>query len=249
MFVLSKDAFVSIKTYIEVQVINSLNNIVTVDSRFFIIKRLFSELLVIVLLLIILYISTRKKQVKFIAKDVKFFLFLFTFSLTGVLPILVSMKQSGYYILTVYPILSISFVVLFKNHLLILHEYLRINTYTKVVSILFFVTGVISSLLNINYYSRDEQVIKDINKINSFVQKGETICGASDLTTQYSIIGYFYRLIYVSVSFNSECNSRILIITNNSILNKSQIENYIKLNIGTKELLIYKLNSGIKKYN
>jgi 4-amino-4-deoxy-L-arabinose transferase-like glycosyltransferase len=237
LLVFINDAFESIRSYIEVQVINSLNNIVTVDSRFFIIKRLFSELLVMLVFLLLIYLFTKKFNVNFISKNVKFFIFLFSFALTGVLPILVSLKQSGYYILTVYPIFAIGFVTLFNNHLLILHNYLKINVLTKYISVLILAIGIFLIFFNLNSYSRDEQIIKDITKINSVVKKGEIVCGTSDLATQYSILGYFYRMNFVSVSFETECKRRYLISFNNSIYDKQL--NYRKLSIGTKEILIY----------
>ena len=237
LFVLNNDAYESIKSYLEVQVVNSLNNIVTVDSRLFIIKRFFNELLVMMILVMMIYLFTKKYSVNFISKDVKIFVFLFSFSLTGVLPILVSMKQSGYYILTVYPIVAIGFVSLFQNHLLIFHNYLKTKVLTKYISVFVLVLGTFFILFNLNSYSRDEQLIKDITKINSLVQKGEVVCGTSDLSTQYSILGYLYRMNFVSVSFDIECKSRYLISFNNSMFDKQL--NYKKLSIGTKEIVIY----------
>ena len=237
LFVLNNDAYESIKSYLEIQVVNSLNNVVTVDSRLFIIKRFFNELLVMMILVMMIYLFTKKYSVNFVSKDVKIFVFLFSFSLTGVLPILVSMKQSGYYILTVYPIVAIGFVSLFQNHLLIFHNYLKTKVLTKYISVFVLVLGTFFILFNLNSYSRDEQLIKDITKINSLVQKGEVVCGTSDLSTQYSILGYLYRMNFVSVSFDTECKSRYLISFHNSMFDKQL--NYKKLSIGTKEIVIY----------
>lgn len=100
------DARLSLHKYIDNQVINSIRNIVTVDSRFDILKRLFSELAPATGLCILFLIlaKIRKSPVVLGKETIKKAIVFLALGLTGVLPIMISMKQSGFYILSTYPV-------------------------------------------------------------------------------------------------------------------------------------------------
>ena len=102
-------ARLSLHIYIDHQVIGSLKNAFTVNSRFDIVKRLIFELTpaVILCILILTWPYIRKSATIPIKENINKMLVFILLGLTGVLPIMISMKQSGFYILSVYPFFAI----------------------------------------------------------------------------------------------------------------------------------------------
>ncbi|MCE2742413.1 MAG: hypothetical protein LW701_02400, partial [Fluviicola sp.] len=100
----------SLWNYFQIQVVKSLETIVTVESRFFIVKRMFSEMILPIVIALIFYFSYFKKRVELrLTKEQRATSFTFlALGLSAVLPIMVSMKQSGFYILTAYPFFAIA---------------------------------------------------------------------------------------------------------------------------------------------
>ena len=102
-------ARISLLKYIDHQLISSLKDAITVESRFDIVKRLFSELAPVASMYILLLIwdRIRKPSTIFFNENSKQALVFILLGLTGVLPIMISMKQSGFYIIPAYPFFAI----------------------------------------------------------------------------------------------------------------------------------------------
>ena len=242
LFLINHASFVAIQEYINIQVVNSLKNIVTVESRFFIVKRLFSELLVMFILLALLYFYTRKKNEKESnnQQQKKWSLFLIVFGLTGVLPILISMKQSGYYILPTYPIFALGLCSLFYDRIHWVHAKLASSGIFKKISLVFFVVGVVYSLTSITRYGKDEVVVKDIKKISSFVKKGTIINTPTYLQDDYSIHAYFYRFNFVSLDCNDRFVSNYYLVNIDEVKENVIDENFREVPLKTSLLKLYR---------
>ena len=96
--------------YFKTQIMGSIENAVTVNSRFYIVWRFLRELLIPIIIIGLFEIILRLKWKITIFKNKennKKALMMFLFSLTAVLPVMVSMKQSGFYILTAFPLLQL----------------------------------------------------------------------------------------------------------------------------------------------
>jgi len=214
LFLFNQDAYLSIKAYFNIQVVNSLNNIVTVESRFFIVKRLLSELLVIFSLLLLLFIFSYKKKFPFSRKTLEFkwFLFFSSLGLTGVLPILISLKQSGFYILPTYPLFAIGFVSLFKDRITFFHQQIVDSIYTKYVSIILFMGGLTLALSSIGSYGKDEKLVKDVEVISRYLKKGEVVGASTSMIDDFSIHGYLYRFNFISIHCDNAQTSKYFLL-------------------------------------
>ncbi len=214
LFSFNHTAYLSIKSYFDIQVVNSLNNIVTVDSRFFIVKRLLSELLVIFFLIVVLYFITSKAKINLSKNSFerKWFLFFTLFGLTGVLPIIVTLKQSGFYILPVYPLFSIAFVSLFNKRLTFFHDKIVSSLITRYVSIVVFLCGFTMVLFSFSSYGNDSEIVKDIEIISKYVKKGEIIDSPTTMSDDFSIHAYLYRMNFISLRSDSEVKNNFYII-------------------------------------
>ena len=121
-------ARISLSEYINNQVIESIKNVITVDSRLEIIKRLLNEIAPVTVLFVIFYILRRisKSQIVIGNENIKKSLIFILLGLTGVLPIMISLKQSGFYILPTYPFFSIGASILMYTYI---DDFIRKNRF------------------------------------------------------------------------------------------------------------------------
>lgn len=241
LFLINPLALSAIQDYINVQVINSLNNIVTVESRFFIVKRLLSELLVVFILLALIYFFTRKKLANHaVDKSHKqWALFFSLFGLTGVLPIMISMKQSGYYILPSYPLLIIGLVSLFLNRLNYVHLKLVHLKHFNLAATILFVSGLVYALSSINSYGKDEKIVKDVEVISSFLKKGTIVNSSLNLLDDFSLHAYLYRNNFISIQCNDQLTSKYFLVNTEEPNNPDISDSYAIVPLKTNVLKLY----------
>jgi len=195
----------SILTYINSQVIGSVKNIRTVDTRFFILIRLFLELIPVFLLILLIVALTYKN--KFSNSNIKWFWIFLLLGLSGVIPIMVSLKQRGFYVLATYPLFSIAFALLIEERVSYLMK--KINTegirfkIFKYTSIAIFVIGISLVLYNSNKIGRDKHKIEDVHAVAELVQDNTTIAVEPKMITDWSLHGYFARYHYISLNYNT----------------------------------------------
>lgn len=208
---ISPIAKLSLWNYFQIQVVKSLETIVTVESRFFIVKRMFSELILPIIIAFIFYFSYFKKRKEIqLSKEQKAVSFtLIALGLSAVLPIMVSMKQSGFYILTAYPFFALAIANFVSP---------QINSFTmkltsernfktfRIISLSVFVVGVSLSVLSIFKYGKDEVKVKDMRVIFNYVPKNCTIGICQAMYEDWALHSYYQR--YHSVSLETVKNSR-----------------------------------------
>lgn len=205
LIMISPVARLSLHKYIDNQVIYSVRNIVTVSSRFNIIFRLLNEIAPLVLLYLIFFLLGRyrkinspinndnsKKAIAFIA-----------LGLSGVLPIMISMKQSGFYILPVYPFFALATSILlypFTDPLISGINYqskgFKFFTWT---GILVFTAGIFLSILFSGGYSRDEGKLKDTSSVLPYIPNGSIVNIDPQMYEDWSLHGYFERFKHISL--------------------------------------------------
>jgi hypothetical protein len=238
-------AWLSLHKYIDHQVINSLRNIVTVDSRFDIVKRLFFELTPAAVLCILLLVWTRiRKSVAVLMKEnIKKAMVFVSLGLTGVFPIMISMKQSGFYIISVYPFFAIGAGILVYP--VIDSLFIKMNYESKWFLIFkwigygLFFAGIVLSLYFHNRFSRDNIKIKETYMILAEIPQGSIININPDMFEDWSLHAYFARFKNVSLDPDLENNREYLLIKNeyNSDTLNSRYE-MIKIN--TTEYKLYR---------
>src|ERR1035437_499160 len=123
--------------------------------------------------------------------------------LTGVLPVMVSMKQSGFYIIPAYPFFAIGAGILMYP--LIDSLFIKMNYKSKGFPVfkwigygLFFL-GIILSLYFSNHFSRDISKIKDTYAILPEIPRGSVININPDMYDDWSLHAYFGRFKNISL--------------------------------------------------
>lgn len=205
-------ARMSLLEYINHQVIDSIKNSITVNSRFDIIKRLINELAPAAGLIILLQLFrlVRKSQIIIGNENIKKALVFIFLGLTGVLPVMVSMKQSGFYILPAYPFFSIGAAILVYPFLEDFIEGIDFKSagflFFKWTGYGIFFLGILLSVLYSDGYSRDSDKIKDTYAILTVVPEGSIININPGMYEDWSLHAYFAR--FKNVSLDRDLNNR-----------------------------------------
>ena len=205
MFLIFPDSYPYMKEYIQLQVLGSGLHESTVGSRFYIVFRLMQELIVPLVLLVLVFVLRKLLRVTvkvFEYPDDKtmFWIFLFL-GLSGVLPIMVSMKQSGYYMVAAFPFfaLALSHLVLATINILLSQCWPSCRTWMMIVSCCVIIAGLVLSAFRIGKYSRDEALIEDVKEVLATTD-GEQVLGITQADyQQWAWHAYFMRYGKVSL--------------------------------------------------
>ena len=228
----------SIGNYMYKQVFGSIQNIPSlekytpVESRFFIIEKLMLELLpALVLCLIIFYFSVKKKF-KVELPEKKWILFFFLLGLSGVLPIMISMKQSGFYILTTFPLFSVAFGILVASFIASTIPKKRFKIFLLGLFIL--IGSVFLSVKQIGVIGKNHELVEDIQLILTVIPANSVISMDENMRKNYSLIGYFARYGNVSLNKKEKLNYHISYKGNNE-----DKEKYKKIDLNTQMIVLY----------
>jgi 4-amino-4-deoxy-L-arabinose transferase-like glycosyltransferase len=200
LYFTNKEAIESIITYIKLQVFGSLVNEVYKGSRFFVLYKLFMEILpLIILSSIILFMQKKKSLLK---NNPNTWIF-FSLGLSAVVPMIISKKQGAFYIIPALPLFGLGFAALLKpiiinwtNKLDLRHNKYKVF---KVISILFFIVGIALNIFQIGRIGRDKSRIEDIHQMIEIIPERATISIDPKLQTEYSLYGYFMRKGLISL--------------------------------------------------
>lgn len=217
LILLSEDAIAVINSYWAKQVVNSISNITTVKSRFYIVLVFFIQLVLPLLLALIIRIFNKglSPNKKTLSRSLTFGLF----SLIAVLPMVVSLKQSDFYSTPAYPFAAISIAFYIERCLL---QFKRITSriFFQII-ISSFSIGILLRLFPFVYDHRDLQLRESI-KYHANQYRGDTVFVSDDLFTNWSLHAHCARIgqIYLSrkkknISYPSliEKNNGRIIIT------------------------------------
>ncbi|MBI9034582.1 MAG: hypothetical protein JEZ03_08950 [Bacteroidales bacterium] len=245
LFIFIPESYASLSTYFEIQIVGSISSVQTVDSRFFIVWSLFNELLPMIILVSIIWLFSKKHK-NFNYKT-KWFLIFFIAGLSGVLPIMISMKQRSFYILATFPLFSIAFAILIMQKVNYLVSLININSKSfKLFNYFCYSLISLSLVLNIsqiNKTGRDKDKIKDVYTVIQIVPENSMISIQPELRPDWSLHGYLQR--YGNISLDSDTaflHKYLLVMKNNTNITLS---NYKKLPLN---LNLYELFENTEKH-
>lgn len=207
MFLAFPASFNYLKEYISLQVIGGGLHEATVSTRFHIVFGLLQQLVIPILLVDILFIISRiakTNQVKVFEfpPDRKWFFIYLIVGLTGVLPIMLSVKQRDFYMLAAMPFFALAF-----GHL----SFSMVNAMVLEIKskaqrrILFgasgvLLLGIVLNLSHIGKYGRDEALIEDVKSRIAEADGKEMIEISPEEYTNWAAHAYFMR--YGKISLN-----------------------------------------------
>lgn len=209
LFLVSPDAFDSLSKYFNKQVLTSVMYTERVTTRFYIVYRMFIELLPVLFIAIsaVILNFSRKIRNDLIPKDSIVFLLL---SLSGVLPIMVTLKQSGFYITTTYPFFAISFGIIVKpvvtDFIKQIEESEKMKRIIEISSYCLLALSIIISLAQVNRSGRDKETLEMVYDFTKIIPDNSVINIQDDLWTEFGLHAYFSR--HGNISLDKDTKNR-----------------------------------------
>lgn len=233
----------SLTRYFNKQVVGSLQNVQTVDSRFWIIGRLFSEYIPVLILVILAFVFTRKHVFKTPHK--KWIFIFLALGLSGVLPIMISLKQSGFYMLAAFPMVSIALALWVQPRVYYLFKKVDMKKrgfqLFKYITLGLFLTSIALLIVNSQRVGRDLDRVSDVRAIAEVVGDQSIINIEQSLFQEWSLHGYFFRYNEISLDTKMEENRPYLLLRKTTD-NQPFLTDYepIQLSLNSFQLLVRK---------
>ena len=205
LFVLMPESKISLYAYFTKQIMGSIQSVQTVESRFFILVRLLKELLPMIIVSLIVVLIPKKEKISY--QNTKWSVVLFLLGLSGVVPIMISMKQSGFYILATFPLFSLSLASFILPNVEVWVQ--KVNARSsgfrifKYLSIGLVVVSIGLSLSQVGRMGRDKEKLEDVLVLTRILPKGTTISISNKMEQDWSLHGYMYRYGDISLEVNS----------------------------------------------
>jgi len=189
----------NITRYFNQQVLASLNGSRgSHGSRFHIVYELFFEILSITLISFIIFLTTRKKEL-FEKRDVKLGLFFIAVALSASLPIMLSAKQHGMYLIPSFVYFSLGFSILILPNVIYLIQKIKKPNAALFFTLTLFIVSLIFTMYKFGDYSRDEDILNDLKIISKEVAPQKIIQVDKSISKYYNINGYFMRYYDISL--------------------------------------------------
>jgi hypothetical protein len=157
---------------------------------------------------------------------------------------LISLKQSSFYILSVYPLFAVGLAYFVFPIIKPVVDKLKINTMGfmvfKQISILVILISIGLSFAQIGRVGRDKEMINDCRIVIAEVGKNTTINICSNLHPVWSLHGYFSRYGNVSLESNQNNICQYYLTSGDCVIENQGI-NYEIVQIETKAYKLYKL--------
>ncbi len=237
----------SLWQYFQQQVVKSVMTLATVDSRYYILGQVFLESLPMLLLAaIVLGISRLKGVIKEIGRSqIRLSMVFLLLGMTGVVPIMISMKQSGFYIIATFPMFALGLSVLLYP--VVHHFFLKIHFTSKVLrwfrSMVFaiLIIGIGLSLYLSNHYTRDYEQIQDSKMILKEIPENSTINICNELYKNWGVRAYFARMKNVSLDDNMNHKHDFFLIKTAACFD-TLAGDYVRVDLKTTKFKLYRRN-------
>lgn len=236
----------SLWDYYQIQVVKSIQSISTVDSRFFIIKRMFSELILPIGIALIVYFSFFKRRGSLkLDKEQKSIAFVFiSIGLAAVLPIMISMKQSGFYILAAYPFFAVAIAHFLQPQLSTFTQHILSNPFASkrfsIVSVVLFALGVSLNIYFSNGFGKDEVKVKDMRTILPYLPKNSIISICTEMNEDWTLHAYYERFKSVSLDYDVKHLRNFVLVHQSECPSFDIPKNYKEIKLKTIEYKLYK---------
>ncbi len=237
-FLLMQDEslYLSTKHYLNQQVIASLQGLrPTVTNRLSIVMDLLKVIIPITLLSIIVFLFTRKKVQQDKEKQ-KVGIFFILVGLSASLPIVLSTKQYGFYLVPSLPYFSLGISIIIFPYV----KYLFYKIKKPIYLIGFVYTLLLVSVLftgfKINTYSRDQVLLTDLQCIAKEIGKDRIIHIDRNMSRDIQLNTYFMR--YYNIELDSKNEYKYYLRYKKSNKFNVKLEEYDQVDI---ELKIYTL--------
>lgn len=259
LFLIQPEGLNNISRYISVQLLPSLQNErYTRSSRFYILIRLFLELLPSILTTLAVILTFRKRFKNYDNIKINYAAFFVLIGLCASIPLLVSLKQHPNYIVPSIPFFALGLSVIIVLFIKGIFEKLKQRTVIKlrIFSIILFSASLIFSFSFIGKsagadgliagimgkHSQNKDKLHDVYILTSIIPEGTIISVSKTFPRDPELRNYLGRIGYISVDWNAE---KEFLLTENKIMEELSSDKYHE--VPNLNLIKYKLFKRTKK--
>lgn len=206
LLLINNDAKKSLSNYFFLRLLKRVNDVPTTSNYFETIWRLFQECIGLIALTIILKLTTKK----ILPKENSITTIGFTFlgiGLLGVLPLMLTLVQKGFYMVPALPFIAIGFAILMVAPIhWFVNEKLNNTKILMPIKLLFIAlvfTSIILPVMNIGKISREKDKLNDIYELGKIIPPHEVINCSNELLEDWSLQTYLSRYYFISLDINS----------------------------------------------
>ncbi|MGQ0829901.1 MAG: ArnT family glycosyltransferase [Bacteroidota bacterium] len=248
LLLVNDDVYNSYHAYFNIRYVRTFSGAdSTTGNRFEIIGQLFMELLPIISLSSLLLFFTRKsKQSDESRIQYNVLSWMFLIGLSGSLPLMATLEQRNFYLVTTLPYFAIGIAMFLGPRLASLINKLEMNTNGFRMLTILCATLLIASMIytstRVGKAKRDADLISDVYLLGKIIPHGEITGIPVEMMEDWSTRYYLLRYHYISLDINKK-NNHFYIIRKN--LSKSLVpEGYVPYSLKTKLFDLYVLKNN-----
>ena len=224
MLTISEGAFNSFKFYFQERLLGRINSSPTVDNRYWILGKLFLELVPIMLLTLIgLAITKNRKRLSEV--NFKHVLLFFSIGICASIPLTLTMIQRPFYFSPSLPFFGIAAAFILAP--LLTQFITKINTRSikfqtfKILSSTALIVSISVTIISIGKTKRDEAIINDIKTLSTVIPYNSTVKTTQKVKRQWSNQVYAMRYHNLHLDARKEKAEYHLFYKNTEVQNKN----------------------------
>ncbi len=202
---INESAQTSLHHYVYLRLFQRISEVPTTNNYFDTLFRLFMEILPMIGLSLIMKLRWSKKGRKESNSNSYFIIFLII-GLTGVLPLMLTLVQKGFYMLPALPFIAIAFASISYHNLMDWTQALYLKKEflltLKLTALLLVLSTLILTSLNVGKYSRNKELLEDVHQLGKIIPSRTVINCTYDLQRDWSLQTYLSRYYFISIDTN-----------------------------------------------
>ena len=218
------------------------NEMDTTGNRFDILIKVFLEILPIAIISGIVLIISRKlkSQDKHPLHFKNSMIWLILLGLSGTAPLMVTLEQRGFYIVTAMPLFVLAVSMLAAPRITSIIEHSKSTKILNFSMIVLLSCSIVFCYAQIGKYKRNENTLTDIYKLKQIVPENTLVGFPSKMYSEWAFRAYMMR--YNKNSMKDNCSDcKYFVIYKNLDVNLVP-PNYSKINLNTQSFDVYRLN-------
>ncbi|MCO6499366.1 MAG: glycosyltransferase family 39 protein [Vicingus serpentipes] len=200
--------------YFESRIITTFNDARVIDSRFYLLRRLTYELLPM-LVATAIFLFIKKKTFSKAKEKSGLSLWLFLVGLSGALPLLVTLEQRSFYLVTTLPFFSLAIAMWLAPAITSMIEKIEIEKLGfkvfKIITLILLVGSIVFTEKQIGKIKRYKDFLPDVYTFGTVIPKGDIVNTKGDLDGNWGLKTTMIRHNYISL-FSGEKRYKYLII-------------------------------------
>jgi hypothetical protein len=231
----------SLKFYVTKRLLGRISEDPTVSSRFYIIWRLFNELLPQIILTILIISITKLKRINIpLISNTRLSLFFFSTGLAAAAPLALTMVQRGFYLVPSFPYFALGFSILIAPVVLkfsetVISDPVRFRV-CRIAGIVLFVFAIGFSFMQKGKTVRDRDILHDVHAIGNSMPVRSAVTVNQDISNNFSLACYLIRYYNISL-FIDEPEDYLMV---DKTTEQPDSSAFTKLNIDTRLYDVYK---------